>query len=504
VSKGQQAQAGYQPAYQGQADQGYFGGAQSMAAGGQTLQGQVVPAYGSTTNAVFNNPYYGTAQQGANDTASIASQYVAPMQLGGGVSLYGGAGQSGQIASNVMAMQPGMANAYRTDANPYATDASPYSTSTAATSAGLMSGLPAATGGYGLANGAYGTAVGAIPQYSQGGSLAPAVIGGTANMMGQTTGGMPYAGAVMGSAFDPQGALYNRTMAQTLDQQKALSAQNGVAGSPFAAGLEGDAARNFNIDWQNQQLQRQIAGLGAYNQTASTAAGNYAELQNSGVGAYDALMSGDVGRLTSLLSTGANAYTGLTNSATQGLTSILNSVQGNQLAANGQNFNQMLGANSQNFNQQLGANSQNFNQGQTAWNGAIANYGQLQNTALNQYMGASDLGAAGLNNLYSASQLPSQTYLGQQQSNFDALNQQTAGTNSAYGLTQQATADYGQYMNIGQGATKLQQSAAQANNAQSAAFMSGVGKLVGTVAGVALAPFTGGASLTLAAAAQGA
>ena len=39
----------------------------------------------------------------------------------------------------------------------------------------------------------------------------------------------------------------------------------GLGTSAAGAGLAGDASRNFNIDWQNQQLQRQDPGaLGAY------------------------------------------------------------------------------------------------------------------------------------------------------------------------------------------------------------------------------------------------
>jgi hypothetical protein len=63
--------------------------------------------------------------------------------------------------------------------------------------------------------------------------------------------------------MDPQGALYARTLQQVQDQQRVANAKSGVASSPFGAGLEGDASRNFNIDWQNQQLQRMIQGGGA-------------------------------------------------------------------------------------------------------------------------------------------------------------------------------------------------------------------------------------------------
>src|ERR1700677_979675 len=66
------------------------------------------------------------------------------------------------------------------------------------------------------------------------------------------------------SAYDPQSALYNQQYAQTIDQQNALNAMSSVSGSPYGAGVTGTAAQNFNMNWQNQQLARQIAALGAY------------------------------------------------------------------------------------------------------------------------------------------------------------------------------------------------------------------------------------------------
>jgi len=63
------------------------------------------------------------------------------------------------------------------------------------------------------------------------------------------------------TALDPQQALYQRTAQQVQDQSRANTAAAGLGTSPYAAGLENQAASNFNIDWQNQQLQRQLEGL---------------------------------------------------------------------------------------------------------------------------------------------------------------------------------------------------------------------------------------------------
>lgn len=87
----------------------------------------------------------------------------------------------------------------------------------------------------------------------------------------------PYAGQVMNTAFDPQQALYNRSLQQNQQQQGALNAQAGVGTTPYGAGLADQANTNFNIDWQNAQLQRQIGGLGAAGQ-AYGQAGSLAQL----------------------------------------------------------------------------------------------------------------------------------------------------------------------------------------------------------------------------------
>lgn len=118
---------------------------------------------------------------------------------------------------------------------------------------------------------------------------------------------IPYAQQVAQTAMDPQQALYNRTLQQTMDRQNAQMAQAGVGTTPYGQGLQSQNLANFNMDWQNQQLQRQLAGLqgagGAY-QTATglmaqapqtmaqSAAIPYATAQNIGQGQLGALQGG--------------------------------------------------------------------------------------------------------------------------------------------------------------------------------------------------------------------
>jgi hypothetical protein len=114
---------------------------------------------------------------------------------------------------------------------------------------------------------------------------------GTASQLGQGAalgaygaggGLMGLGGQIANTAFDPQSALYNRTVQQLQDQTRAGESARGIANTPYGAGLENQALGNFNIDWQNQQLQRQIQG----GQAAGGLVGQGAGLQAGAPGAY--------------------------------------------------------------------------------------------------------------------------------------------------------------------------------------------------------------------------
>jgi hypothetical protein len=79
--------------------------------------------------------------------------------------------------------------------------------------------------------------------------------------------------ALVGSAFDPQQALYGRTLSNVTDQARANAAAAGLGQTPIGASTADWATNQFNIDWQNQQLQRQIAGAGAAGQMYQGGAG---------------------------------------------------------------------------------------------------------------------------------------------------------------------------------------------------------------------------------------
>ncbi len=129
-----------------------------------------------------------------------------------------------------------------------------------------------AQGGAANLMGDTGALMGAVnnPAYGQAGQLgsqlAPTYAGAIPGVMGA-------AGSIMNTAFDPQSSLYNRTAQQTQDQLGAFSGGRGTSGSPYSAGIASDALNNFNIDWQNNQLNRQVTGAQGASGLLNTAEG---------------------------------------------------------------------------------------------------------------------------------------------------------------------------------------------------------------------------------------
>lgn len=386
---GQQAPQAYQPANQAGADAGFQSGANQLSSTGANLSASTMPQLANITSNVTNNPYYTPAMAGATNAANIASTQVAPQQLSSAQGLAGLSSLAGGAAPGLMSSAVNYGNA----------------------TAGQAAGYGQATAGQAV-NAGQNTA-----------NTLNSYVGETSNP--ELLAGLQ----TLQTAYDPQQTLYNQGYQQNLDQQNAINSMNGVAGSPYAAGVTGQSAQNFNTNWQNQQLSRQIAGLGAYDSAASTAAGNVSNLAG---GAQTALNSG--------LTTGQ----GLLNN---GLTT------GQSLLNNG------------------------ISTGTGAFNTLTGDASSLAGSA-------STLGTAGLNTLASASQLPYDLYLQQQQAGLSALGTQIQDTNAANSLTQAAVGDEGQYLNIGQGATNTDISAAQANNTQANQQAAGLGSLFGDITGM--------------------
>lgn len=104
------------------------------------------------------------------------------------------------------------------------------------------------TAGYGLQNSGAGyiqQALAALPQYQR----------------------------LFDMGFDPRQALYDRTLTQVQNQARSADAVRGLNASGVGAGIENQNTRNFNIDWQNQQLQRAIAAAGGFSQGLNSTSG---------------------------------------------------------------------------------------------------------------------------------------------------------------------------------------------------------------------------------------
>lgn len=115
-------------------------------------------------------------------------------------------------------------------------------------------------------------------QYGAGAAANAYGVGGGLIGAGQSL--LPWGNQLLQTGFDPQNALYARTADQVAQQARAGLSARGLNSSPYGAGVESGAMGNFNIDWQNAQLQRQIAAAGGAGNLFQTGAG----LQNMGVG----------------------------------------------------------------------------------------------------------------------------------------------------------------------------------------------------------------------------
>lgn len=88
------------------------------------------------------------------------------------------------------------------------------------------------------------------------------------------------------ASLDPQNALRDKLQQQVTDASRAGTSARGIGMSGEASGIENNDVNNFLIQWQNQQLGRQLAGLqgmgGAMNASANQ--GNLAGRSLAGEG----------------------------------------------------------------------------------------------------------------------------------------------------------------------------------------------------------------------------
>lgn len=131
---------------------------------------------------------------------------------------------------------------------------------------GAAYGAGAAANAYNYGTGLNATGTGLI---GAGGS----VMGMAPQYFGLAQQQIPYLNQTLQTAFDPQNALYNQQLALTQNQQNVQNSQSGVANTPYGASLADLNLQNFNTNWQNNLLQRQVLGAQGAGQLGSNIAG---------------------------------------------------------------------------------------------------------------------------------------------------------------------------------------------------------------------------------------
>lgn len=98
------------------------------------------------------------------------------------------------------------------------------------------------------------------PMYQQGGQ----------SLFNAGQGALPFSTSILNMGFDPQNALYDRTLNRLNDSIGVNLARTGVTG-PAAAGIANQAVSDFNLDWRNNQLQRANNAITGYGNLINSA-----------------------------------------------------------------------------------------------------------------------------------------------------------------------------------------------------------------------------------------
>lgn len=119
---------------------------------------------------------------------------------------------------------------------------------------GEIGGSPGASG-YTAAAGNAGTAATNLGNQETG--AATSLFGDTGNLTAALQ-------QILTAGSDPQQALYKQQFQQQQDQTGANLANAGILNTASGQGVLNQGDTNFNIDWQNNLLQRMISAAGAY------------------------------------------------------------------------------------------------------------------------------------------------------------------------------------------------------------------------------------------------
>jgi len=284
---GQKAPTPYQPAHQGAADSAYYGTLSGLTSQDQANMGAVDTGYANAYNGVLANQYAQPMVQGTVNAANVTNQV----------------GQNDVTQGGLVTAQ----------GNQIFNDA--------------------------------GTVRGYAPQLEQ---LAGLAKGYAAPMAANADTLRSYAPYLAEMGLDPNFSEYNYGMQQTKDAANVGNAEQGLSGSPFAAGVTGDAMAAYKRNYDASRLTKGMQALSALSGLYGSAGGldlnALTALQGSGGLLNDA--AGMYGKAANMGITGSNIVTagqGLQGQGadTQALAAMMpyeasNTISQDQMAALGQ------------------------------------------------------------------------------------------------------------------------------------------------------------------------
>jgi hypothetical protein len=394
-----------------------------------TLLGNATnPLYASLTGQAANNPFYGQALSGAQAGAgygagAAAGAYPGSQALyGAAPGLLQGGQQTGQQLSGLAGNAAGLAPL-----------AALYGGAAASPAAGLQ-GL--------------------------GAGLGQQIAGSAAPLQG-------VAQQLLQQGFDPQAALFNRLSQQTMDASQAANAAAGLGSSPYGASVAGNNQANFDINWQNQQLQRELSaaqGAGQNQQAIASILGQSgstdAALQQAAASLYGTGISG-LGQAGNLLGQAGSLYQGAQQAPILGTQAAGQAYQGglglgqgatNLAAGSAALPSSTYGGNLSSVLPFLSAASGAGQQGATSLAELLSGAGGAYNTG-------AGIGSGLANNLASTGALPYQTGSGIGTNQLSTLSGmqgllggQAALGQGAFALPQQVLNDLQSYLGLGQAA----------------------------------------------------
>lgn len=429
---GDSAPKAYTPANQAGADSAYYGTLSGLTQQDQATQATAAQGYNAGYQGVANNPWTGSAMSGAVNAANTANA-IGNSDIAQGQLLTAQGMQGYGYANNVAGYVPTMmgdASAIRAQADPMNADA-------------------AAINGYA---GQIGNAAQTVGSYADTfNNYAKNVLGYVPTLSANAETLRDYAPALIQAGFDPNMANYNFGMQGAKDAQNVANAQNGVGGSPLAAGLTGDAMQSFDRSYQADRTSRATAALAALGLLFNNASG--------------------------LDQAGMNAYTTAGGLNAQGVAALGQMAQMQQGAAGLRGQAAGISKDVASLYPMASSVDQNA---LGLYNEAMGLTGQAGNLAA----GGSSLMHQGNATQEMAALLPYETQNQIYQDRMTALDQMVNGMSAAGGNVRGDVQGYGNYLNIGQNATALDQNAAKINNSNS--FLGGLGQLFGTLGSAAI------------------